>query len=344
MKKIFIISLIAGCVVNVVFSQSRIEAYDQYIEQYKDAAIASRDSFGIPASITLAQGLLESSAGKSILATQCNNHFGIKCGSSWYGETMKKDDDSSQECFRCYATAAESFRDHSDFLRKQRYAFLFDYDVTRYDEWARGLSKAGYATDPAYPNKLITLIETYQLYLYDNGKDLQQSNVTPVVITTPEPTSGPRIDPSCGCVIDDPSSCQEAEENADEKKSSKESVKTIQTKLHTYNIMEINGVRCIVLTADDNFRNISKATNISVERLCYMNDLSEARPLQAGEYVFISSKKSSFHAKDTHKVKTGDSMHSIAQRYGIKMSSLYRMNNLVYGTPCHVGQVLKLHR
>lgn len=337
MKKIFIFSLIAGCVVNVAFSQSRIEAYDQYIEQYKDAAIANRDSFGIPASITLAQGLLESSAGKSILATQCNNHFGIKCGSSWYGETMKKDDDSSQECFRCYATAAESFRDHSDFLRKQRYAFLFDYDVTRYDEWARGLSKAGYATDPAYPNKLITLIETYQLYLYDNGKDLQQSNVTPVVITTPAPTDETITEKK----TDTPTVSKNEQKNNN---NSKGKTKAISTKLHTYNIIEINGVRCIQLTSDDNLKNISKATNISIERLCYMNDLSEARPLQAGEYVFISSKKSSFRTKDTHTVKTGESMHSIAQRYGIRMSSLYRMNKLVYGTPCHVGQILKLHR
>ncbi len=334
MKKIIILTLIAAFAVNVVFSQSRIEAYDQYIEQYKDAAIANRDSFGIPASITLAQGLLESSAGKSILATQCNNHFGIKCGSSWYGETMRKDDDSAQECFRCYATAAESFRDHSDFLRKQRYAFLFDYDITRYDEWARGLSKAGYATDPAYPNKLITLIETYQLYLLDNGKDLQQSNVTPVVITTPAPTR----EPERGKETEAPSVKSESEVQM------AKTVKTVSTKLHTYNIMEINGVRCIQLTSDDNLKNISKATNISVERLCYMNDLSESRPLEAGEYVFISSKKGSFSAKDTHTVKTGESMHSIAQRYGIRMSSLYRMNKLVYGTPCHVGQILKLHR
>lgn len=337
MKKIFIFSLIAGCVVNVAFSQSRIEAYDQYIEQYKDAAIANRDSFGIPASITLAQGLLESSAGKSILATQCNNHFGIKCGSSWYGETMKKDDDSSQECFRCYATAAESFRDHSDFLRKQRYAFLFDYDVTRYDEWARGLSKAGYATDPAYPNKLITLIETYQLYLYDNGKDLQQSNVTPVVITTPAPTDETITEKK----TDTPTVSKNEQKNNN---NSKGKTKAISTKLHTYNIIEINGVRCIQLTSDDNLKNISKATNISIERLCYMNDLSEARNLEAGEYIYLSYKKSSFRTKDTHTVKTGESMHSIAQRYGIRMSSLYRMNKLVYGTPCHVGQILKLHR
>lgn len=337
MKKIFIISLFTACAINIAFSQSRIEAYDQYIEQYKDAAIASRDSFGIPAAITLAQGLLESSAGRSILATQCNNHFGIKCGSSWYGETMKKDDDSAQECFRCYATATESFRDHSDFLRKQRYAFLFDYDVTRYDEWAKGLSKAGYATDPAYPNKLITLIETYQLYLYDNGKDLQQSNVTPVVITTPAPTDETITEKK----TDTPTVSKNEQKNNN---NSKGKTKTISTKLHTYNIIEINGVRCIQLTSDDNLKNISKATNISIERLCYMNDLSEARNLEAGEYIYLSYKKSSSKVEDTHTVKAGESMHSIAQRYGIRLSSLYRINKLDYGTPCHVGQILILHR
>lgn len=342
MKKIFIISLIAACVINVAFSQSRIEAYDQYIEQYKGAAIASRDSFGIPASITLAQGLLESAAGKSELATQCNNHFGIKCGSSWYGETMKKDDDSSQECFRCYTTADESFKDHSDFLKKQRYAFLFDYDITRYDEWARGLSKAGYATDPAYPNKLITLIETYQLYLMDNGKDLQQSNVTPVVITTPAPTGQSQIDPSCGCLIDNPKACMEEEKTTEVKPVA--TGKVLSNKIRSYNVMEINGVRCIQLTQDDNLKNISKVTNISVERLCYMNDLAESRKLEAGEFIYLTYKKSSYRSKDSHTVKAGESIHSISQQYGIRMSSLYRMNNLVYGTPCHVGQVLKLHR
>lgn len=342
MKKIFIFSLIAACIVNVAFSQSRIEAYDQYIEQYKGAAIANRDSFGIPASITLAQGLLESAAGKSELATQCNNHFGIKCGSSWYGETMKKDDDSSQECFRCYTTADESFKDHSDFLKKQRYAFLFDYDVTRYDEWAQGLSKAGYATDPAYPNKLITLIETYQLYLLDNGKDLHQSNVTPVIIIIDETIKEPQIDPSCGCVIDNPSACMEEEKTTDVTPVA--TSKVLSNKIRSYNVMEVNGVRCIQLTQDDNLKNISKVTNISVERLCYMNDLSESRKLEAGEFIYLTYKKGSCRSKDVHTVKAGESMHSISQQYGIRMSSLYKMNNLVYGTPCHVGQVLKLHR
>lgn len=336
MKKIIIPLLFSVAAVSVAYGQGRIEAYDQYIEQYKSAAIANRDSFGIPASITLAQGLLESSAGKSDLATQCNNHFGIKCGSSWYGETMKKDDDSAQECFRCYSDVAESFKDHSEFLKKQRYVFLFDYDITRYDEWARGLSKAGYATDPAYPNKLITLIETYQLYLLDNGKDLQQSNVTPVVITTPAPTGEPER--GKGKETEAPSVKSESEVRM------AKTVKTVSTKLHTYNIMEINGVRCIQLTSEDNFKSISKATNISVERLCYMNDMPEARKLEAGEYVYLSYKKGSSNIKESHTVKAGDSMHSISQMYGIRLSSLYKINGLVYGTPCFVGQTLKLHK
>ena len=111
-----------------------------------------------------------------------------------------------------------------------------------------------------------------------------------------------------------------------------------------YNVMEINGVRCIQLTQDDNLKNISKVTNISVERLCYMNDLAESRKLEAGEFIYLTYKKSSYRSKDSHTVKAGESIHSISQQYGIRMSSLYRMNNLVYGTPCHVGQVLKLHR
>jgi len=284
--------------------------------------------------------LLESSAGKSMLAVECNNHFGIKCGSSWYGNKLHKDDDSAQECFRCYTSAAESYKDHSEFLRKQRYAFLFDYDITRYDEWAKGLSKAGYATDPAYPNKLITLIETYQLYLLDNGQDLKQSNVTPVVITTPEPTGEKKTEEKKEEVKKETPSASKSEPATGNGNSG--TIKTVSTKLHTYNIMERNGVRCIQLTSDDNFKSISKATNISVERLCYMNDLPEARRLEAGEYVYLSYKKSSSTIKDSHTVKSGDSMHSISQMYGIRLSSLYQINGLVYGTPCYVGQVLKL--
>ncbi|PID71089.1 MAG: N-acetylmuramidase [Flavobacteriales bacterium] len=139
-----------------------------YIKEYNDIAILKMLEYKIPASITLAQGILESSSGLSRLAVKANNHFGIKCHKSWEGKGIRHDDDARQECFRHYNHPLESFNDHSLFLtERKRYAGLFDLKLTDYKGWAKGLKKAGYATDPRYPKKLITLIEAYELYKYD---------------------------------------------------------------------------------------------------------------------------------------------------------------------------------
>lgn len=151
-----------------VFAQEGGTLPERYIAKYKDIAVAEMLRSGVPASITLAQGILESGSGTSRLAVEGNNHFGIKCGPMWEGKSMKADDDKPDECFRVYDSAEDSFRDHSDFLRYQdRYSFLFDLYVTDYKGWAIGLKKAGYATDPEYPSKLISIIERYELYNLD---------------------------------------------------------------------------------------------------------------------------------------------------------------------------------
>lgn len=141
--------------------------YQEYIDTYCEMAVEQQRAHGIPASITLAQGLLESRAGQSSLATMGNNHFGIKCHNEWKGDTLLRNDDAANECFRAYATAAESFDDHSRFLLRKRYAPLFENDVTDYAAWARGLKQCGYATDPNYATRLIAIIERYALYLFD---------------------------------------------------------------------------------------------------------------------------------------------------------------------------------
>lgn len=144
------------------------DAYASYIARYSDIAVEQMKKYGIPASITLAQGLLESDAGRSSLTTKCNNHFGIKCHSDWKGRTMYHDDDEKQECFRCYRNAEDSFRDHSVFLvNGARYQSLFKLSVTDYKGWAKGLKAAGYATSPTYATKLIEIIERYGLDRYD---------------------------------------------------------------------------------------------------------------------------------------------------------------------------------
>jgi len=169
-----------------------------YVLQYKDIAMGNMKTYGIPASIILAQGILESGAGRGDLAVDANNHFGIKCHNDWLGESVRHDDDSAQECFRKYPLASESYRDHALFLvGKKRYATLFTYEKDDYKSWAKGLRAAGYATDPKYPDKLISYIERYNLHQYDcqvTGRDYTPINTsTPTRSSTSVANSDPKI-------------------------------------------------------------------------------------------------------------------------------------------------------
>lgn len=145
-----------------------------YIDEFKGVAVEEMNANGIPASITLAQGILESGSGNSDLAKYANNHFGIKCTSDWKGKNYFRDDDQKNDCFRVYKDARESFRDHSEFLKRKRYSFLFQLDKNDYKSWAQGLKTAGYATNPKYPDLLINTIEKYQLYQYDQSESEKQ--------------------------------------------------------------------------------------------------------------------------------------------------------------------------
>lgn len=155
----------------------KADVYEDYVSRYAPMAVSQQEEYGIPASITLAQGLLESAAGRSRLAREGNNHFGIKCHNGWEGETMLRDDDAPNECFRVYKSPEESYRDHSVFLKRDRYKSLFSLEVTDYASWAKGLSRCGYATDPNYADRLISIIERYALYGYDNpfGPDIEET-------------------------------------------------------------------------------------------------------------------------------------------------------------------------
>lgn len=159
--------------------------YQNYIEKYKDVAIKQMKTYNIPASITLAQAVLESGAGKSDLARRSNNHFGIKCGTSWTGNTTSHTDDRANECFRVYSTVEESYEDHSKFLLRSRYQRLFKLETSDYKAWARGLKACGYATSPTYADRLIKLIDLYELYRYDKvatGYDVPTSSYEDVRI------------------------------------------------------------------------------------------------------------------------------------------------------------------
>ena len=182
MKRIFRLTAIIAFLfisITTVQAQRRNARYNEYIKQYAPLAVEQMQRHKIPASITLAQGLLESGAGYSELARKSNNHFGIKCGGNWRGRTVRHDDDARNECFRAYRNPKDSYEDHSDFLKRgARYAFLFKLKITDYKGWARGLKKAGYATDPSYANRLITIIEDYELYKYDS-RGMSKRDVVP---------------------------------------------------------------------------------------------------------------------------------------------------------------------
>lgn len=259
--------------------QRRNKRYLEYIEQYKVIAVEQMMRYKIPASITLAQGLLESGAGQSTLTRNSNNHFGIKCGGSWKGRSVRHDDDARNECFRAYRHARESYEDHSKFLASgARYAFLFRLDITDYKGWARGLKKAGYATDPSYANRLIQIIEDYELYKYDS--------------------------------------------TAKWKKSSKKHEKIIPHQVYL-----ANGLLYVKARRGDSFEDIAKEFKTKAKRLIKYNDLHKDYTLAEGDIIYLKEKKKKADKKYTvHIVGDDDSMHSISQRYGIRLKNLYKMN------------------
>lgn len=178
-KLFLLLAFILSCSCSAL-AQSRSKQYEEYIQKYRDIAVEEMERYHIPASITLAQGLLESGAGQGTLARKSNNHFGIKCGGDWRGKSVSHDDDARNECFRVYKNAAESYRDHSKFLSgRNRYAALFKLDPTDYKGWAHGLKKAGYATNPRYAYQLIDIIERYDLYKYDRKGGLKWMKENP---------------------------------------------------------------------------------------------------------------------------------------------------------------------
>lgn len=260
-------------------------AYTAYIERYKDVAIEQMNKYNIPASITLAQGLLESGAGKSTLTVQGNNHFGIKCH-GWTGQKMYMDDDEKDDCFRVYNNAMESYEDHSKFLKQQRYKVLFTYSRTDYKNWAYGLKQCGYATNPHYAQQLIDVIETYQLYQYDKVKAYNTFIVKHIGAAT---YGQPH---------------------------------TVQYNNHNY---------YVVVRPGDTFRSIGKEFDISYRKLAKYNERDRKEVLHDGDIIYLEKKRSKAdkqYKKHPHVVRAGESMYSIAQKYGIRMKYLYKKNHL----------------
>jgi LysM repeat protein len=279
----------------------RITSRSEYILKWKDEAIRNMNNYGIPASITLAQGILESANGNSALAKYGNNHFGIKCH-NWDGETIHKDDDHKDDCFRSYGSAEESFKDHSEFLTKRgRYEFLFDYKVTDYKSWAKGLKKAGYATNPKYPQLLISLIEKNNLAQYDVLESL------PIVVPVSIPDT----------------------------RTVKREVLKHSIKLHE------NKIKYITVNKGDTYWKIAKEFELGLWQLYKYNDLSKEDLLLEGDILFLQPKKNRAKSKK-YKVKNEDTLRTISQDHGVKLKSLCKKNNLGYDSDLKVGTFLNL--
>lgn len=276
-----------------------------YIDKYKDDAVREMQMYKVPASITLAQGMLESDNGNSALAVYANNHFGIKCHKEWTGDTYTADDDEHNECFRKYPSVYESFVDHSKFLKnRERYSALFTLKITDYKGWAKGLKAAGYATDPRYAERLIDIIERYKLYAYD------KEEAVPLASTTPKNTT---------------------------------TTQTVTASVSRREILLNNKIKYIIVKPGDSFMKIAKELDMGVWQLYKYNDLNKNATLTPGQLLYIQPKKRK-SKEGKHTVKPGETIYDISQHYGVKVKSLYKYNGLPTGAQPKAGEVLLLKK
>ncbi|MBA4410359.1 MAG: hypothetical protein C0397_13150 [Odoribacter sp.] len=290
------------------FAQKQ-QSREKYIQKFYKLAISEMERSGIPASITLAQGCWESQNGNSRLATEGNNHFGIKCKAEWKGKKIYHDDDALQECFRKYAHAEASYIDHTNFLmNSDRYNFLFQLDMKDYVGWAHGLKKAGYATDPTYAQRLIKIIEDFKLSMYDEYRDNRQ-----LALIKQESAKSVQI----GSVL--------GRTNAKHK-------------------IEIrNGLRTIVVSDGDTYESLTKDLKLKDWEIYTYNDLAKGKQPRANEILYLSSKyKKANRQHKQHVAEHDDTMHYISQRYALRLKPLLRRNRMDLGDEPAEGQIVYL--
>lgn len=298
-----------------------------YIAKYKDVAIREMNLYKIPASITLAQGILESGNGNSELSVNTNNHFGIKCKAEWTGEKYLHDDDEKNECFRKYKTAEESYRDHSLFLTgRERYAGLFKLEITDYKGWAYGLKQAGYATCPTYADKLIKIIEDNKLYEFDISKDtvneIKDNNNTQSEKIIKIDTGKIIVNDNNAPVIENPD------------------FGDVNIGVNRI-LIRNNGVSCIIAEQGDTYRRIAAEFELMVTDLSNYNDSKPDRQLLKGEFIYLEPKKRSCE-KNYHIVISEETMWKISQLYGVKLNYLYKKNKMKKGEQPVAGCKVKL--
>ena len=298
MKRASIIFLFLCLSIVVAVSQTQNKQYLDYIANYSEVAINHQKKYKIPASITLAQGLLESGAGNSQLTIESNNHFGIKCHNGWTGPRVFHDDDKRDDCFRKYDQAEDSYIDHSQFLSQNpRYAFLFNLSIYDYRGWAVGLQKAGYATDKSYANKLIKVIETYELFAFDTKTPSKTEKILEEKVALGPPPE----------------------------------------------IFVSQGLLYVVAKRGDTYELLAKRLDFYPQALRKYNEVPRNFPLNEGDIVYLQKKNKKMKGDYTlHIIQPGESIHSIAQTYGVRMKTLYKLNHLDEDYIPNDGDTLKL--
>jgi LysM repeat protein len=325
---LFFILLFTG-----IISRSQDAAIIQsYINTYKDIAISEMERTGVPASIKLAQGIHETMAGTSVLVIKSNNHFGIKCKAAWTGKSVSHDDDARGECFRKYDAPADSYRDHSDFLKgSARYASLFRLDPLDYAGWAYGLKKAGYATNPKYAQIIIKLIQDYQLQDYTlialgkspvNGEILAKASVE---------KNEKEFIPAVAIV--------KAEET--ERTAMPEPESIAKRPQYPHGEFKINETKVIYAKKGTPFLILAQQYNIPLARIFEFNDMSESETLTKDQLIYLQRKRKTGN-NEFHIVKPGETLHDIAQKEAIRIESLLEYNQLQKSIQPAIGQRLCL--
>lgn len=365
MKKIILLfTLLSVVLLSAVAQNSSVkERTEAYINNYKDLAIQEMLRTGVPASIKLAQGILESQFGESTLAKNANNHFGIKCKTEWTGDKIYQDDDARGECFRVYKSAEESYRDHSDFLKtRPHYSFLFKLEPTDITGWAYGLKRAGYATNKTYPERLLRVIEDYQLHQYTlQGIAMMDNKTTPIVapvqstIVTNPVVEQPAV-PAIKNDIQKPTTVKEETETpqteqqtinpiVEKSKATEEKIDSVteKKKSPTYpeGIFTINHTRAIHVKEGTSLLALAHQYDISLSKLFEFNELPEFDIMDMDRVLFIE-KKQKKGASDYHEVAAGETIHDICQKEGIRMESLLEYNKLKKDSQLSAGQKLFL--
>lgn len=318
---------------------------DQYIQKFAAYAVEEMEKYNIPASITLAQGLLETGGGQSKLAREGNNHFGIKCKNDWAGRTMSHTDDAPNECFRVYDNPKQSYEDHSKFLAyRPYYKALFELDPKDYKAWAFGLKKAGYATESRYAYILISKIEKYHLDEFDktNSKEVLHTLLkmypdlrSDKIFMAQLEQSQANTAPATVKVPYEPVSYAKQQQNVEKIKTNAELLNAILVKNHPN-----GGRKFFIAPADTDIDFLSKKFAVSSHKIMKWNELSSTS-ITKNSIIFLEPKASSGNM-ETYRAKVGETMYEISQKFGMKLSKLYSKNRMSFGEQPKAGQLIYL--